>query len=362
MSFYKWYSPFVWNTVLIVLNVGLAIYYYLISKGYIQSKYLRKITWLYILLIVLFCAVRPIGKDGYADSQMYADWFLYAQKYGKPIQHRDIAFDYYQLVLSYVVNVRTFFVITSLFFMCLLLAIGKKINKEWYILVVPLFLCTEIYFGIMNVTLRNGLGMLLFICAFITRSQIVKFLLFISAILFHKSLIIATLLYYLVKNINVRIKYYLTLWFISIFVSILLGSSYYYLFKHIAFDFRFDYLIDLTTESYLYHQTGFRWDFLLVSLGVILYGLYYIYIEKFNNHIYTHLLKLYIILNTFWIFVMYANHTVRFFMLSWFLVPLIFGYPHLKDFNLNNNNLKYYNLILGLVIFSVLLYFKRLID
>lgn len=352
------YTREVWGFLMLLLNIFLAIYYLLIYTKVLNDQYIKQLTWLYVIFMLILSASRPIGKMGFADSQMYADWFLYAKEHAKPIHHRDIAFDYYQLLLSYVVNVRAFFVITSVLFLSLLLAIGKRINKEWYILVVPLFLCTEIYFGIMNVLLRNGIAMLLFILAILSKKTINKLILFILCILFHKSMVLPVLVYALLQKINIKIRHHLLFWLVAIPVSLIVGSQWYYLLETIAFDFRFDYLLKLTPHDYLYHQTGFRWDFLFVSAVVIIYGLYQIYIRNFKNSFYLLLFKLFISLNTVWILIMYANHTVRFFLLSWFLVPVLLGYPYLHTFHKNLQN-HFIKLIVILVSFSILMYFKR---
>lgn len=359
MEFEKWYTPFVWNTLLIGLNVGIALYYYSIYRGFHTKKHLKVGTAIYVFVILLICSFRPIGKGGYADSQMYIDWFLHAKTHGTPIHHRDIAFDYYQLLLAYLVNVRAFFVVTTLFFISLLLAIGKKINKDWYMLVIPLFLCVDIYFGIMNVLLRNGLAMLLFILATLQTKRFLQMLLFIISILFHKSMVLPVILYLIVKNFDIKIKTLLIVWFLAIPIALIFKSEWYFILESIAFDFRFDYILKLFPESYLYHQTGFRWDFLIVSIFVILYGIYQIFITDYNNSYYNTIVKLYLSLNISWIILMYANHTFRFFALSWFLVPLILGYPYLNQINIKNNFNKYFILIICTVLFSFMMYIKR---
>src|SRR5690606_12336378 len=215
------YTPKVWMFLMLLLNVLLAIYYLLIYKKVLNNRYIKLSTWLDTICMLLLSASRPIGKMGFADSQMFADWFLYAKEHAKPIHHRDIAFDYYQLLLSYVVNVRAFFVITSMLFLSLLLAIGKRINKEWYILVDPLFLCTEIYFGIMNVLLRNGIAMLLFILAILSKKTINKLILFILCIFFHKSMVLPVLVYALLQKINIKISHHLLFWLVALPLSLL---------------------------------------------------------------------------------------------------------------------------------------------
>lgn len=352
------YTPKVWMFLMLLLNVLLAIYYLLIYKKVLNNRYIKLSTWLYTICMLLLGASRPIGKMGFADSQMYTDWFLYAKEHAKPIHHRDIAFDYYQLLLSYVVNERGFFVVTTLLFVSLLLIIGKKVNREWYILIVPLFLCTEIYFGIMNVLLRNGIGMLLFILAILSKKHTYKLILFMLSVLFHKSMVLPVLVYGILQFVNIKIRHHLLLWLVAIPVSLIVGSQWYYLLETIAFDFRFDYLLKLTPDSYLYYQTGFRWDFLFISAVVIIYGLYQIYIRDYKNTFYLLLFKLFISLNTAWILFMYANHTVRFFLLSWFLVPVLLGYPYLNTFYKNHQNY-FIKLIVVLVSFSILMYFKR---
>lgn len=359
MDVAEFYTVKVWKALLFLLNLSLSIYYYLIYKGRINDKNIIRVTWLYTILITIICAFRPIGLNGYGDTQMYIEWFLYAQEHGKPIHHRDIAFDYYQLVLSYVVNERGFFIITSILFVFLLITIGKNLNKKWFILVVPLFLCTEIYFGLMNVLLRNGIAMLLFFLAILNKKNIYKVFYFIMSILIHKSMVLPIIVYWFLRMFNIKLHYHLLVWLLAIPFSLLVGNTWYYLLEIIAFDFRFDYILNLNPNSYIYKQTGFRWDFLFISLLVIIYGLYQIYILKYKDSFYLFIFKIFVSLNTIWILIMYANHTLRFFLLSWFLTPLILGYPYIKSVN-TENRYKLIKLICILVLFSIIIYFKRL--
>ena len=361
MKLYDLYTPNVWELVLLLANVIIALIYFIAKKEKISDKSIQYITCAYIVIIGIVSACRPIGNDGYIDSLMYIEWFEYAKLHKVPIHYKDIGFDFYQLILSFVTDTRGFFVCTTLFFLLMLIAIGKKINREYYFLIVPLFLCTEMYFGIMNVLIRNGLAMLLFLLAFFSKNTYKQIVGFVMSVLFHKSLVIVVFFYYLVRWIKIPFRYLLALWTLLIPLTLFFKNRWFYLLEEFSFDDRFNYLFETTVTSGYYYQTGFRWDFLLLSLIVVVYGCYHIYFKGYKNKVYSRLFQLYVSVNSFWILIMYANHTFRFFILSWFLVPLILGMPLLDSSNVSKKKYNYYQIIGVLTTFSVFMYLKRLL-
>lgn len=361
MKLYDLYTPKVWELVLLLMNVIIAFIYYLTKNNKISEKSIPFFTWAYIGFVGIISAFRSIGKDGYIDSQMYVEWFEYAKIHKVPIHYKDIGFDFYQLILSYITDTRGFFVCSTLFFLVMLLAIGKKINRQHYFLIVPLFLCTEIYFGIMNVLIRNGLAMLLFLLAFYSKNTYKQVVGFVLAVLFHKSLVILVVFYYLLQWLKIPFRYLLATWSLLIPFTLLFKNHWFYLLEDFSFDDRFYYLFETTASSGYYYQTGFRWDFLILSFIVVMYGCYHIYIQGYRNSVYSRLFQLYVLVNSFWILIMYANHTFRFFILSWFLVPLILGMPLLDPSNVSKKKYNYYQIIGVLTTFSVFMYLKRLL-
>ena len=360
MKLYDLYTPNVWELVLLLANVIIALIYFIAKKDKFSDKSIQYITWAYIVIIGIVSAFRPIGKEGYSDSLMYIEWFEYAKLHKVPIHYKDIGFDFYQLMLSFVTNTRGFFVCTTIFFLLMLIAVGKKINRKYYFLIVPLFLGTEMYFGIMNVLIRNGLAMLLFLLAFFSKNTYKQIVGFAMSVLFHKSLIIVVFFYYLIRWTKIPFRYLLAIWGLLIPFTLIFKNHWFYLLEGFSFDDRFNYLFETTVSSGYYYPTGFRWDFLILSLIVVVYGCYHIYFQGYRNKAYSRLFQLFLVVNSFWIIIMYANHTFRFFILSWFLVPLILGMPLLDSSCFSKKKYNYYQLVIVLTTFSVFMYFKRL--
>lgn len=72
-------------------------------------------------------------------------------------------------------------------------------------------------------------------------------------------------------------------------------------------------------------------NFFVYGASPVFAGIYYIYIKKYRDPVYLHLLNTYIMINTFYILVMDIQFALRFAYLSEFLMPVILIYPLIKE-------------------------------
>ncbi|WP_369449856.1 EpsG family protein [Algibacter lectus] len=149
---------------------------------------------------------------------------------------------------------------------------------------------------------------------------------FIIAILFHKTQLLPVAAFVLTYIYN-NPKTYLKVWFISIPMSLFLGSVFIAFFTVLGFG---DDRLAGYLSGELQADTRFRWDFLFYSSFPVFAGWFFIFKKKFNDIFYFQVYNVYLICNSFWILVIRANFSNRFAYLSWFIMAFIIIYPLLK--------------------------------
>lgn len=159
-------------------------------------------------------------------------------------------------------------------------------------------------------------------------------LLCILAYWFHHSIMIFVTSMLLALYLIRKTSWALAIWFVTIIISLLLGSQ--------LAEFATTYLDDQRAELYLsagnnmremekhFSHVGFRWDFLAFSAIPIIMGWYVLIKRKIKDNYYQILVNTYILANAIWIIFMYAKFTNRFAQLSWFIYPFVLCYPLLK--------------------------------
>lgn len=129
-------------------------------------------------------------------------------------------------------------------------------------------------------------------------------------------------------------KLWLAVWFLSIAASYVLGDSAQGLIAGLGIqDDRFtDYLTADDSMNEQFSKVGWRWDFLIYSALPVVFGWYFIFKRRFKDNFYIWIFSIYLIANSFWLFLIRIPFTNRFASLSWSLMPLIFIYPFFKEY------------------------------
>lgn len=340
-------------------SILLFVYFYLyFQKKEIELYYYS--TLAYVVIVVILLGFRPIGKDGFPDTEMYSDWFLYAKNFHRLKIRNDIGYDLYNFILSFILNTRLFFVFNSILSVYLVFKIGKGINNQYFFFFIPVFFFTDPMFGFLSGMMRNSLAMLFFLIAIFQKKYFVKLLIFILAVTFHKSLLLPIIVFLIIELVHVTFKgkliFALMLWLASIAISLFSSDFWLKLLLKLKIDKRLQYLTETNPLSGFFYKTTYRYDLVIVSLLIIVFITYILSRYNIRRKIYQNLFISFIIVNAFWISVMGANFNIRFFFLSWFMMPVLIGYPFLHA------SLKLHRLfifLIGLHLISIIFFIKR---
>tara|TARA_R110000868_G_scaffold411734_2_gene708267 strand:- start:1850 stop:2947 length:1098 start_codon:yes stop_codon:yes gene_type:complete len=321
-------------------------------------KFLRNAGWLLLVLIIVYLGLRPISFKVFGDMSTYANYFnRYAN--GSPITtDQDIAFHIYMKMLSKLVNVHGFFLITSVLYTLPTYIISKKYFKDYWFYGFLMFVVSFSFYTYGTNGIRNGLATSFFLWGLCyPNNRIIMGALFALAVLFHKTLLLPVIAYILTLFYN-EPKIYLKAWFFSIPMSLFFGSIFINLFTSLGFgDDRLAGYLTQEMDSENFSHTGFRWDFLFYSSFPVFAGWYFIIKRQFNDKFYKQFYGTYLICNAFWILVIRANFSNRFAYLSWFLMAFIIIYPLLKQQFFKNQQIMIAKIVTIYFLFTFLMYF-----
>ncbi len=228
----------------------------------------------------------------------------------------------------------------------------KKILPN-HTLIAFIFLITSFtFFGYATNTIRHGVatGFCMLALSFIvsgkTYNKIIGIGILIASIYIHKSTMLVLLslsIALIYKNTN----RYLTIWLLSILLSLIVPEFFKQFLSGYIEDPRFTAYANITNETSTTYKVGYRWDFIIYSSLPILLGWYVIVGKKLYDKKYLLLFHTYLISNSIWILINNIAFSDRFAHLSWFLYPIVILYP-LCVFKIFNRQ----SLILGLILIT----------
>lgn len=325
----------------------------------------------YFLILGFYIGLRPIGTYSYSigDTYLYAlsYWGLSELPFDQAIgtgMSADAEFGWtiLRVVCSRVLDVSGFFTVVSIIYVGgILWACYKFIPNNPF----AAFLVCVSSFGFMGYGLngmRNGLACSLILIAmtFVTGNFTKKLLAagfcFIAVSIHKSAMLPAVMIFttaYFVKNFRTALFF----WFLSIFLSLVAGSSISNVFVNLGFDVRMSsYMTGSANAQTMsaFSSTGFRFDFLLYSCVPLVIGYYIVCKRNFNDRIYIFLLNSYALCNSFWIMVIRASFSNRFAYLSWFMYGLVLVYPFLRLHVWDNQSSKYALVLFGTLLFTLI--------
>jgi hypothetical protein len=284
-------------------------------------------------ILFVFISLRPIDPI-FSDMETYV--LIFDQyKARMAFDYSDIAFHYFNLLLSSTVDANTYFMVCAAIYIAPLFLATRKIFKSYWVFGMLFLVGSFSFWSYGTNTIRSGMASSLFIYG-LSREKLLSKVVFITlSIGFHFSMIIpATAL--TISHVYKVPKPYFILWISSIFLSLFAGTYFSDLFAGIsAEEDRIGYLSTLA-DGGIFRRTGFRWDFVAYSTMPILMSIYYIYFKKFYDNFYLIISSLYLITNSAWILIIQVAYTDRFAYLSWFVMGLMISYPPLKFDNFPN--------------------------
>ncbi|KAA5825594.1 EpsG family protein [Algibacter amylolyticus] len=319
-------------------------------------KFLRTSGLVLLVLIILYLGLRPISGKYFGDMRTYSKYFI---NYANGVQvttDKDVLFHYYMKLLSSIVNVNVFFLITEALYVLPTYFISKKYFKEYWFYAFLMFVVSFSFYTYGTNGIRNGIATSFFLWGLCYPSKKTTMaIFFIIAVLFHKSMLLPVMAYVLTMFYN-NPKTYLKAWVIAIPVSLVLGSVFITIFTSLGFgdDRLAGYLTGEYTETEI--DTSFRWDFIFYSFFPVFAGWYFIVKKGFKDPFYSQLLNTYLICNTFWILVIRANFSNRFAYLSWFLMAIVIIYPVLKQSLFKYQQIMIAKIVTAYFMFTFLMY------
>lgn len=176
--------------------------------------------------------------------------------------------------------------------------------------------------------IRNGFAASLFLLSlcWLNRDNRKMYALMITASLCHYSMFIALFVFILCKYIK-STTFLLRIWCMVLFLY-LIGIRYSSFLGGLLGG-------NEQAEGYLMAKSDNSatslMNFFTYGASPVFLSLYYVYMKKYKDVVYLQLLKMYIILNIFYIWVLDIQFAVRFSYLSGFLMPVVLLYPAIKE-------------------------------
>lgn len=349
---------FCYNLFYTTLFISMLFALMVVRPSYVRNKVIDMPNvglLLIIVPIIIFCmAGQPIRYWGFEnDRGNYALSFMrYAQEGVPNFFESEGGFTWYQYWCSKVMDFGGWFYLTASIYVMNYYFAAQRLTREYAFVLFLMMLCTFQFLGYGSGVIRAGFAASFIILALsYSNRPLVMFVIFFFAVQVHRTMLIPIFMLLL----SYRFKYnkaFLYGWFMSIGLSLVLGSYFEVLFQG---------FVDTRSSVYLNHEgtdgykVGFRWDFLIYSAIPVFLGYYYIFKLKFKSEFYQFVWRGYLGANAIWILVIRANFTDRFAYLSWFMFPILIFYPLLtqqlyRDVNEQHKKLSW--LIIGQGIYT----------
>ncbi len=345
-------SPFLYQPIylIFVLLITLLLFFSLNAKenqhSLLQSR--RNTGWMLLLslLLVVFIGTRP-NHWVFVDSLTYANIYndVIPTMGGEMAMNGDALFELLMVLANPIMSWMVFATLIAVVYVMGHWLVSKRLSPKNADVMMLFCISAFSFWGYATNGLRNGFACVLVLVALTylvqEKPKVLQFLLIsFVAVGCHKSVVLpvacALLAYY---YRNPKVMFYV--WFFSIPLSFIAGSSVEGLLLSIGGDDRFEQYFSEASKneySYLFSHTGFRWDFLLYSFIPILLGWYVIFKRRIIDWKYNLLLATYIYSNSFWVMIIRASSSNRFAYLSWFIYPIVLSYPLLKLQVFKNNH------------------------
>lgn len=311
-----------------------------------------------LIYVILFIGLRDPDDGG--DTSVYTRAFELVS-YRDIAEEYDIGFLYFMKLFSWM-HVQFFYLACACIYVILPHLTFKKWFKKNALIATVVMIVTMSFWGFGHNVMRNGLAAAFFIYGlghYPRKLRMIPWMLL--AALFHNSMylpVLCLMASYFIK----RTRLLIWIWVFTAGVT--------WLWREVFMDtirgvFIIAGLTDQRTEGYLSpgfelldFMSQYRYDFVLYSAVPILAARHYIYKKGFRDSLYTLVVNTYLLANTFWLLIMNVPFTDRIAYLSWFLMPVIYAYPLLKQqlYSRQYSVIRY--VILCSMGFTLLIHFK----
>lgn len=308
-----------------------------------STEDMQNVKYNYIMLHLLFCFVwiymgsRPVSF-WFGDMGIYARYYDEFQRGDLPNVDGDVLFYGFMKLCSKIMEKDFFFLIIAFFYCYPVYLVSKKWGKENALYLFLMLIGAFSFWSYGTNGLRNGLATSVFLLG-VSQNKIKYQLAWIClAVLIHKSTILIIICYLIGLKFKDE-KKLVYLWFLSILLSITVGSvlENFLLSIGVMGDDKITaYLNNIDEYAEEFSNTGFRLDFLIYSATGVFAGWYYKTIKKFDDKFYNIIYAFYIVANSLWIIIIRAAYSNRFAYLSWFVLSIIIFYPVVQNSMIKN--------------------------
>lgn len=328
------YAPvFLYSVILMTIFVGQTA-----GNSYALIKSNKNNFFIALLVCVVFAlwlGNRPVAME-------FGDTFNYNHKYELiqyghevNINEGEGLFAFLMIYCAERYEVNIFFTLIDILYFGFTLWACKRFapNNPFAMLLFVMGAFSFYTYGVNGI--RNGLACSIILVAISylnenKRDLIIAGILSLAAFNIHRSTVLPTLMafgsYFFLRS---GFKWSVIFWLFSILISLTLGSFVENIFTSLGFDDRMTkYMSSEFDEEF--ENTGFRWDFLLYSAMPIILGYVIVITKGIQDKTYLLLLNTYTLSNAFWVMMIRANFSNRFAYLSWFMYPIVLGYPLLR--------------------------------
>lgn len=292
-------------------------------------------TYILSVYIIIASVYSPIGgdKERYIENFHYASFLEYIKDPGWTVITKML-----NVVCSD--NQTLYLFILAFVYVFAYYYLGKcklgRQNIAYYLLLSAG--CLGFWSGSTNI-IRAGIATSLFFISLCVeeKSKILYYVFSIVALFVHNSVLVLILGFFLTKYYS-NIKIFVWIWiaFLVLSSANVLNPIVSFLSSHtgevgdrIA---EYAYNIDNSAAD-LYHNAGFRVDFIAYSALAIFYSRWIILKQHYKDVFYERLSCTYIISNCLWLIMIRVNYADRFALLSWSLISLIILYPYMNPKN-----------------------------
>lgn len=339
------------NIYITILFIGLIIAISIHKASLNRLRLYNKFTPFLILVLVFLMGTVPIIFDG-GDRNLYSDYFEDISKFGLQGQIQDKLFGVYLAISTLFLDVELWFILTAFIYVFNAYYFSKKSTINYFVLFLAL-ITNFTFFAYGTNTIRAGFAASFLLLALANRNKTLFFyLLLISSISLHGSMILPALAIIIAKKFNWT-KYYLIFWALCIPASLLIGGLVQ---SYIGVLFEDERLTQYLTTQETQYKVGFRIDFIIYSMLPVIFGYYYIYKKKYKNELYLILYNSYLICNAFWILVISANFSDRFAYLSWYIYMPVMIFPLLNTRLLERQSIVLSIILVGNILFTLYMF------
>lgn len=286
------------------------------------------------LSFALFIGIRPLS--GVFVDMMNYNSFYHALYFGRDFTFdsdtQNLIFDNLMVWLaSNRYGIEAFFLIISLIYFIAAYWAMRKLFPRDALYAFIAFLGAFSTFSYATNGIKAGAAASLFLCALAVYKKPLWAAIFLALSLgFHHSMVLP-IVAFIVCALWRNPKYYITVWVISLVISLLHITAIQEIFASMSDEGGASYLNAVDNDWG--GKTGFRYDFVLYSFAPIAVGWWAIFKKGLKSNGYNFIINTYTLTNSVWMLCMYANFTNRIAYLSWLMYPVVLVFPFMsKEF------------------------------